>query len=212
MAVVKAKKGTVSARNEGRACGGDTHFLRAVLEDRVELVFAQRVVLRRVLRDALRAEVRLRRVHLVDDCARVNFAIPPRRAARLTGVLEHHLLLRTLQHVLLHRVLAHEPVDTDMGLLADTMSTSHSLQIVLRVPVALSRRMSITISGEGQNEMTHVKDNDRVRSLKIDTQPTSSCREQERKIWTGRCVEMGDALLPHFTADGTIKPLMSVSA
>ena len=54
-----------------------------------------------------------------------------------TGILEDHLLARTLEDVLLHGVLANEAVDAHVRLLADTMRTRHRLEIVLRVPVAL---------------------------------------------------------------------------
>ena len=53
------------------------HLLRAVLQHRMQLLLAQVVRLRRVLRRGrFRAQVRLRRVHLVDDCAHTGESEP----------------------------------------------------------------------------------------------------------------------------------------
>ena len=55
----------------------------------------------------------------------------------LTSIFKHHLPLGTFKNILFHRVLAHEAIDTDMGLLSDTMRTSHRLQVILGIPIAL---------------------------------------------------------------------------
>jgi hypothetical protein len=58
-----------------------------------------------------------------------------KRFGRRTGILEDHLLASTLENILLDGVLGDEAVDVDVALLSDTMSASHGLEIVLRVPV-----------------------------------------------------------------------------
>ena len=102
----------------------------------------------------------------------------------LTRVLEHHFLLSALQDVLLHGVLAHEPVDADMRFLADTVGTCHRLQVVLGVPVALSKRggrkgasatclrrggHSTRAKADACGHNTHVEDDDRIGRLEVDT-------------------------------------------
>jgi len=54
-----------------------------------------------------------------------------------TSVFQHHLFLRTLKNILLHRVFRNEPINADMRLLTNAMSACHSLQVILWVPIAL---------------------------------------------------------------------------
>lgn len=54
-----------------------------------------------------------------------------------TGVLQHHLLFGAFKDILFHRVFAHEPIHTNMGLLANSMGPRHGLEVILWVPIAL---------------------------------------------------------------------------
>lgn len=54
-----------------------------------------------------------------------------------TGIFQDHLSLGSFQDVLLYRALGHESVYANMPLLADSVSSSHGLKIVLRVVVRL---------------------------------------------------------------------------
>lgn len=66
-----------------------------------------------------------------------------------------------------------------MGLLSDAMGTSHSLQIVLRIPIA-------------------IEDDDCVSRFKIDSQTSSSSGEEEDKVRRIRRIEVLDRLAPNF--------------
>jgi hypothetical protein len=54
-----------------------------------------------------------------------------------TSILQHHLLLGTLKHILLHRVYAHKAIHANIRLLPCLVRAHHSLQVILRVPVTL---------------------------------------------------------------------------
>ncbi len=54
-----------------------------------------------------------------------------------TRILQYHFLLCTFEDVLFYSVLAHETENVDMGLLTDPVRSCHSLQVILRIPVAL---------------------------------------------------------------------------
>ena len=78
-------------------------------------------------------------------------------------LVESQLLRCPLQHTLLHTALRNEAEDVDLLGLTDTMSTVHSLQIRLRVPI------------------TVVQDDD-VGGGQIDTETTGTRREQEDEL------------------------------
>jgi len=61
--------------------------------------------------------------------------ISERRESGLTGILEDHLLAGALENIFLDCILRDESVDVDVRFLTDTMGSSHSLKIVLRVPI-----------------------------------------------------------------------------
>ena len=117
----------------------------------MELVLAQIARLSVILygRTALRAEVGLGSIHLVDDwTVRVFVSMTGKQDQKdkerengrnvvPTSILQHHLLFGTLKDVLFHRVFAHEPIHAYMGFLTNAMGPRHSLEVILWVPIAL---------------------------------------------------------------------------
>ena len=85
------------------------------------------------------------------------------KKVKLTGVFEYHLLSCSLKNVLLHGIFRNEAIDIDMILLADPVCSCHSLQVSLRIPVA-------------------VEDDHGIGCLEVDTQPAGSSGKNEREI------------------------------
>lgn len=78
----------------------------------------------------------------------------------LTRILEDHLPLRSLEDIFLDGAFGDEPVDADMPLLSNPMSSGHRLQVILRVVVRLARLAEPVYS-----PTTHVEDDDRIRGF-----------------------------------------------
>lgn len=85
-----------------------------------------------------------------------------------TGIFQYHFLLCTFQYILLHRVLCDESVHADMRFLPNAMGACHSLQVILRIPVALRNGAGVRNVYSMKLPMAHIKDNNRVGRLEID--------------------------------------------
>lgn len=110
-----------------------------------------------------------------------------------TGILKDHLFLGPLKNILLHSILTHKAIHVDMGFLTDSMRASHSLQIILRIPIALCYGLIET--AQHCWPVAHIKDNNSVSSFEVDTKSTGSGRQEESKIGRSRSVKVGNRLL-----------------
>lgn len=105
---------------------------------------------------------------------------------------QHHLFLGHLRDSLLDRVPRYEAVNHDLVLLADTMRSRESLDVVVRIPIG-------------------VVDNDSVSGCKIDSQATGTSGQKEDELrGTGR-VETIDGLLTQISGDAAINTLVLVA-
>ena len=100
-------------------------------------------------------------------------------------MIQNHLLLGPLHNVLLHTVARHQPVDVDLSLLADAVSSGLCLQVVLWVPV-------------------RVEYHDRVCRGQIDPQPPSTGGQKEAEILRAFCVEVVDGIFTQVPLDRAI--------
>jgi hypothetical protein len=91
-------------------------------------------------------------------------------------VRQHHLLLGDLCHPLLDRVLGHEAVDHHLVLLADTVGSRESLDVVVRVPI-------------------RVVDDDGVGRVQVDAETSGTRGQQEAELFGAFLVEAIDGIL-----------------
>src|SRR5580704_9275211 len=91
-------------------------------------------------------------------------------------VIESHLFLSDLHDLLFHATSCHYLEDQHLVFLPNAMSTGERLNVLMRIEV-------------------RIHDNDRVGGGKVDTNASSSCREQEGKVRRVWCVKLINPLL-----------------
>jgi hypothetical protein len=102
--------------------------------------------------------------------------------------LENHLPSSPFKNVLFNGVFADETIDHNVTFLSDPMSSSHGLKICLWIPI-------------------RVEDDTSICRHEINSQTTSTSRQQETKIGRIRSVEMIYSLATLGSGDSPIESL-----
>ena len=103
-------------------------------------------------------------------------------------MVQNELPFGPLHNFLFDGSLGDETVDTNSLGLSDSMSTTHSLQIVLGIPV-------------------RVEDDDCVSRGQIDSKSAGSCGEKETEVGRTFSIEMVQCLFAKITTHGTVESL-----